>query len=155
MLSARMLVLLSLALAPVNSSTQAKPSFAGMWELDTDKSKAAARSTPGISVTAGGRLVLTIKQDAKTLSRTSSQSTVVYELDGKPHQSTQGNGLRTVTAKWVGETVVVEVRVNDSGSEYIDRSTYARDGEWLVISVESSSKSRNTVTRNYFRKLGK
>ena len=147
-----LVAVLSLLLPQSGPLVQGRPSFAGSWELDQEKSKAVARLTPGVSATAGPRMVLAIRQDAKSLTRTSGQATQVYELDGKPRQSTQGD-KRTVTAKWVQQTVVIEVQTGDAGFTYVDRSTYSMDGDWLVITVESQSRSRTIVRKNYFKRL--
>ena len=106
----------------------AAPNFSGDWLRDNAKSDPApntaywlTRSDPAGGGAAGGRggrgggggpkIVITVKQDANTLSYSQGAGAVhTYKLDGKPFTQPMDTGIQkaTVTASFKGDTLVVD-----------------------------------------------
>ncbi|HYP27396.1 MAG TPA: hypothetical protein VE262_11825 [Blastocatellia bacterium] len=76
-------------------------------------------------------LTLTNDQGDRTINFT-------YSLDGKESlQQLEGRPIKT-TAKWEGESLVIEFK-NDGGFNFLRKVTLSADGKTMTIDVKQSS----------------
>ena|ERR1044071_2740024 len=117
---------------------QSKPNVSGTWKMNAEKSKFEK----------GGPKAITIKFDQQgstlneTLTLTNDQGeravNFTYTLDGKESpQQLEGRQIKT-TAKWEGESLVIEFK-NDEGFNFLRKITVSNDGKTMTIDVKQSS----------------
>jgi hypothetical protein len=131
----------------IGLSAQAKPDFSGKWVMDpppvAPAGDAAARGAAGRGAGATGFQPgfgpeFTIKQDAKTLTITRGQgSLLVYNLDGSDSKNmvTRGGEQQAQVAKatWEGNKLVIATEVNFQGNTSEQRRVLSLESGNLVI----------------------
>jgi hypothetical protein len=146
-------VLSALVLAvalPLAVFAQAKPNFSGMWHLDTSK------SDQGRGGRAGGPEMVTIKQDAATLSISSEgrggTQTLTYKLDGSESKNEMPGrgGTTTATSKahFDGAKLMIETSRDLGGMSITSTETrsLSADGKEMTVdtSISTPQGDRNT-----------
>jgi hypothetical protein len=132
-LSALMMVF-TILFAAALAGAQAKPNVSGNWVLNVAKSKFER----------GGPKNIVIKFDQKdntlnevlTISSDQGDRSInfTYSMDGKEStQQLEGNEIKT-TAKWEGNTLILEFK-NDQGFNFLRKIVLAADGKSLTINV--------------------
>lgn len=145
----------AIVLASVGAFAQAKPSFAGSWTPDMEKTMAANPNQPKAVPAARP---MAIKQDLASftierLGASTGPQPIVYKLDGQPMPvtSSKTEGLAHVRAKWVGDTIVFET-TQAQGAKAVSTVVYSRDGAWLVVTTtDPDPKGGTIVIKTYYR----
>ena len=117
---------------------QSKPNVSGIWKMNAGKSKFER----------GGPKAITIKFDQQgstlneTLTLTNDQGeravNFTYTLEGKESlQQLEGRQIKT-TAKWEGESLVIEFK-NDEGFNFLRKISVSGDGKTMTIDVKQTS----------------
>jgi len=138
-----------------------KPDFSGQWTVDTEKTTAANPAMPG-GGGGGGRGMgtgpMTIKQDAATLT-TERQGgpngtiTATYKLDGTETVTTTQRGEQKNKASWEGTTlVIVTTRPGMDGATMTTKSVYAKEGDWLVVTMTGQMGGNDFTRKTYYKK---
>jgi hypothetical protein len=140
----------ALVAVPALSQAQTKPSFAGSWTLNQEKSDPApARGGGGGGGGRGGgrgggvAAQMSIKQTAAelTIDRTMGQGnqTSVYKLDGTESTNSTGFGDAKSKAAWDGSKLVITTNQTMQGRGGGDpisievKETYSMDGGVLTV----------------------
>jgi len=115
--------------------------FAGSWKLDgiegdaTFNGLAAAGAPPWLFVTQPRNGTLVVESPVNT-------SHTRFYRPGKPTTTDIANGTITMTTSWVGKSLVAEGSAKGSGGAVTAvKETLSRDGETLVIQIESGDKT--------------
>jgi hypothetical protein len=115
--------------------------FAGSWKLDgiegdaTFNGLAAAGAPPWLFVTQPQNGTLVIESPVNT-------SHTRFYRPGKPTTTEIANGTITMTASWVGKSLVAEGSAKASGGAVTAvKETMSRDGETLVLQIEAGDKT--------------
>ena len=146
----------------VGVAAQAKPNFAGTWQLDPEKSTMGNRQG-GAGRQGGGNAAgvpLTIAVDGQKMSITQTfgenSRTTVYLLDGTVSKNTQagrGGGEPvevTYTSKWEGNALVTTI-VNPRGTSTEKRWIDA-DGTMVVESTRTGQDGTPTTRKTVFKR---
>jgi hypothetical protein len=122
------------------AAAQTKPNLTGTWKMNPSKSKFVN----------GGPNEIIIKFDqkdssfAETLTVTENngehQAALKYTADGKAATNQIEEKTVTVTAKWEGETLVIEMMENEN--LFIRKITLAADGKSMTMAVHRSKGDR-------------
>ncbi len=146
------------------AAAQAKPNFAGKWQLDQEKTQAANPNAGGGGGGGGGGGrggmggPMTIVADANTLTITretpNGAMTTTYKLDGTEQTITMGQGEAKATAKWEGNTIVVNVTRQGQNGEVKTNTVYSLEGDYLVVAnTQPPRGGGDPVTRkSYYKK---
>jgi hypothetical protein len=142
-----------------------KPDFSGKWVIDAEKTAAANPQAAGGGGGGGGRggrgggpQEMTLKVDATSLTQESQgrggPQTLVYKLDGAPGTVTQGQNEIKYTAKWDGNTIVLETTRTFNEMTITTKAVYALEGENLVISSTAPGRDGGaaTTTKRFYKK---
>jgi hypothetical protein len=150
-------------------SAQGKPNFSGKWAVDAEKTAAANPAPPaGGGGGGGGRAgggrgggqagPITLTVDATSLTRATEgqngpQSTT-YKLDGTAQTVTMGQTEAKVTAKWDGNTIVIETTRDMQGTAVTTKAVYSMEGDWLVIANTQPGRNGGepTTRKTYYKK---
>ncbi len=143
-------------LCSVGAFAQAKPTFAGSWTPDTEKTMAA---NPGQSTPPTAPRPMAIKQDLASLTierlgAPAGPQPITYKLDNQPAEVTasQTQGPAQVRAQWVGDTIVLETTREAQGAKVVSTVAYAREGAWLVVtSTQPRPSGGTTVIKTYYK----
>jgi hypothetical protein len=151
-------------LGSVGAFAQGKPSFAGSWTPDMEKTVAANPNQPKAVPAARP---MAIKQDLAsfTIERlgapTSQQGVgpqaVTYSLDNKPmdvdsSKREPNERPAQVRARWVNDTVVFETTRTVQGAKVVSTVVYAREGAWLVVTnTDPDPAGGNKVIKTYYK----
>ena len=142
MKSRKILFLMTLALSVLLSAhlagAQSKPNVSGSWKMNAEKSKFERGGPKNISIkfdqqgsTLRESLTLTNDRGEQTLDFT-------YTLDGKEStQQLEGREIKT-TAKWEGESLIIEFK-NNEGFNFVRKITVSGDGKVMTIDVKQSN----------------
>jgi hypothetical protein len=100
-----------------------------------------------------------LKQDATSLTRiTQGQNgptETKYMLDGASHDMAMGQATQKVTAKWDGNTIVVDAVRDNNGTPATTHSVYSMEGgELLIASTAPPRGGGEPVTRKTYYKKG-
>ena len=143
-----------------------KPDFSGKWTVDQEKTQAANPGQPGGGGPPGGAMgggrgfgagPMTIKQDAGTLTtERETQNGVmatVYKLDGSETVQTTQRGESRSKANWDGSAlVIVTTRPGMDGGTMTTKATYAKEGEWLVVTTVMQTPNGEMTRKTYYKK---
>jgi|SRR5579871_4909566 len=169
----------AVAMWAVTVLAQAKPNFSGKWTIDQEKTTAANPAGAGGGGGRGGGRAgggagggggrgggggfnqsFTLTSDATSLKRdTEGQNgpmSTTWTLDGAKHDLPAGGrgGPSTYTAKWDGNTIVIETTRDNNGTASTSKQVYSMDGDELLIT--STNPSRNggepTTSKQYYKK---
>jgi len=143
----------AIVLGSVGAFAQGKPSFAGSWTPDMEKTVAANPNQPKAVPAARP---MAIKQDLATWTMerlgapTSQQGVgpqaVTYSLDNKPmdvdsSKREPNERPAQVRARWVNDTVVFETTRNVKDAKIVSTVTYSREGKYLVVTSKEPDAS--------------
>lgn len=143
----------AIVLGCVDAFAQGKPSFAGSWTPDMEKTVAANPNQPKAVPPARP---MAIKQDLATWTMervgapVSQQGlgpqAITYTLDNKPmdvdsSKREPNERAAQVRARWVNDTVVFETTRNVKDAKVVSTVTYARDGKYLVVTSKEPDAS--------------
>ena len=143
----------AIVLGSVGAFAQGKPSFAGSWTPDMEKTVAANPNQPKAVPAARP---MAIKQDAATFTierlgaPTPPQgvpaSAVTYNLNNQPmdvdsSKREPNERPAQVRARWVNDTIVLETTRNVKDAKIVSTVTYARDGKYLVVTSKEPDAS--------------
>ena len=117
---------------------QSKPGFGGTWKMNAEKSKFER----------GGPKAITIKLDQQesslreslTITNDEGDRTVnlTYTLDGKESVQQIENRQMKATARWEGESLVIELK-SDEGFTFRRTLTLSGDGKTITMIVQQSN----------------
>ena len=130
-------------------AAQAKPNFAGTWVQDKDKTTAANASAAPGQQPAWSKV--TIRQDDKnfTVELTGNNGQAqprAYVTDGAPHKIAMGQQEATYTAKWDGNTVVIEQTAQGrNGAPQVTKYVFSMDGNQLVVTTTQGTATRKGI----------
>jgi hypothetical protein len=129
-------VLCSLAGLLVSGQAQAKPNFSGEWKLNASKSQFAPMPAPEKRMDKITHADPSLK-DSITQSGPNGEGTIdfKYATDGsETTNDVRGNPMKS-TAKWDGDTLVVNTKASFGGMEITlaDKWTLSEDGKVLTI----------------------
>ena len=134
---------LSCALAFV-AQAQSKPGISGTWKMNAEKSKFERGGPKAIMMkldqqesTLRESLTITNDQGDKTVNLT-------YTLDGKESSQQIEDRQMKATAKWEGESLVIELK-SDEGFTFRRKLTVSGDGKMITMTVQQSN-SGGTAT---------
>src|SRR2546421_7225955 len=115
---------------------QIRPDFSGTWKLNADRSKFASEAPANVIVRFenDGRIL----HETLTTARSGFKSTtkLIYSLDGGEIVNHVGDEEIKATAKWDGETLVLEWK--DQGGTSTRRFAMAKDGKSMTMEVRDS-----------------
>ena len=115
---------------------QIRPDFSGTWKLNADRSKFASEAPANVIVRFenDGRIL----HETLTTARSGFKSTtkLIYNLDGGEIVNHVGDEEIKATAKWDGETLVLEWK--DQGGTSTRRFAMAKDGKSMTMEVRDS-----------------
>ena len=147
------------------AAAQARPDFSGKWTVDAEKTQAANPAMQGGGGGGGGggrgfggmNSPMTITQDANTLttSREGQNGAVstAYKLDGTETTITSQRGDSKATAKWDGNALVVTtVRPGMDGAPMTSTATYAKEGDYLVVTTHMNTPNGEFTRKTYYTK---
>jgi hypothetical protein len=131
-----MVFAVALVASPAAASAQAKPNFSGEWGLDREKSDYGPQPVPM-------KLTQTIVHEDPKLAITLAiegpngeyKGELKYTTDGKESSNEVLNNTVKATAKWDGDTLVIDSKSNFNGNDITlnDRWTLSADGKTLAI----------------------
>ena len=129
------LVLLLGLVGPVVA--QIRPDFTGTWKLNGDKSKFSSPEAPA-------NVIVRFESDGPILHETlttvrsgfESTAKLNYKLNGGETINHVGDEEIKATAKWDGETLVLEWK--DQGGTSTRRFAMAKDGKSMTMEVHDS-----------------
>jgi hypothetical protein len=128
---------------------QGKPNFAGNWVQDKDKTTAANASAAPGQQPAWSKV--TIRQDDKNFTveltdNNGKPAPRAYVTDGAQHKIPMGTNEATYTAKWDGNTVVVEqTSPGRNGAPQMTKYVFAMDGNQLVVTTTQGTATRKGI----------
>ena len=138
----------AIVLGSVAAFAQGKPSFAGSWTPDMEKTIAANPNQPKAVPAARP---MAIKQDLATwtmerLGAPTGPQPIQYSLNNQPmdvesSKRVPGERPAQVRARWVGDTVVFETTREEKGAKVVSTVTYSRDGKHLVVTSREPDAS--------------
>lgn len=147
------------------AAAQAKPDFNGKWAIDAEKTAAANPNMGGGGGGGGGRggrgggmAAMTLTVDANTLTSESEGrgglTKLVYKLDGTEGTVTQGQNEVKYTAKWDGNTIVLETTRTFNDMTITSKAVYSIEGEYLVVATTSAGRGGGepVTTKRYYKK---
>lgn len=120
------------------------PNVSGTWKMNTEKSKFEKGGPKGITIKfdqQGSTL-----KESLTLVNEGGERTVdfTYTLDGKESvQQLEGNPIKT-TARWEGESLLLEFK-NDDGFSFLRKVTMSGDGKSITMDVKQSTPNGTTT----------
>jgi len=142
MISKRFLGILSL-LALATVPALAKPDFSGNWKLNASKSTLGQMPAPD-------SMTYKVKQEDNKLTSDSKQSSqmgdfdqhAVYTLDGKESSNEGfGGGAMKSTAKWDGDTLVVESKGTFGDNEMTISAKWSLSADGKTLTIDQTIKS--------------
>jgi hypothetical protein len=153
--------LAAVAVMASNAFAQAKPNFAGTWNIVQDP--AAQQAAPAGRGFGGGMgATFTVTQDDKTLTvtRTMGQNEVknVYNLDGSESKNTmQGrNGAQESVSKasWEGSSLVIKTTVTtpNGARETTAKYTIGADGMLTIENTRMGQDGNPMTTKTMYKK---
>lgn len=138
----------AIVLGSVGAFAQGKPSFAGSWTPDMEKTTAANPNQPKPIPAARP---MAIKQDLATftierLGAPGGPQAVTYNLNNQPmdvdsSKREPNERPAQVRARWVNDTIVFETTREVKGTKVVSTTTYARDGKHLVVTTKEPDPS--------------
>jgi hypothetical protein len=145
------------------AAAQAKPNFAGKWQLDQEKTQAANPNMGGGGGGGGGGrggfggpMTLAVDNNTLTITRETPNGAVntAYKLDGSEQTITMGQGEAKATAKWEGNTIVVNQTRQGQNGEVKSTIVYSIEGDYLVVANTGPGRGGGEpVTRkSYYKK---
>ena len=151
------IVVLVLAAAPLVA--QARPDFSGKWALDVS-------SAPTGALPQGTSVVLTIKQDEKTINADlvvnstmgEQKRTTIVNLDGASTKNTivtpMGNVDLTSSFAWDGAAGVTTSKGEAQGQTFVqtEKWTLDADGKTLRLETTVSAGAQNMTNTVAFKK---
>ena len=128
-------IALTLCLCTFVAAAQTKPNLTGTWKMNESKSNFAnANKHPS---------EITIKFDQKDSSFTESltitenngehKADLKYTADGKETTNQIEDHLAQITAKWEGETLVIEMKSEQN--LFVRKITISSDGKTMTMAV--------------------
>jgi len=126
-------IALTFCLCTFTAAAQTKPNLTGTWKMNSSKSKFVNN----------GPSEITIKFDQRDSSFTESltitenngehKADLKYTADGKETTNQIENGPVQTTAKWEGETLVIEVKSEQN--LFVRKITISSDGKTMTMAV--------------------
>lgn len=134
----------------------AAPNFSGTWTLDLGKSQYGQVPAPQ-AVTKQIRhndpaLSISTRQQA---SQGTSTTEVKYTTDSKPAVNKIASGESHGTARWQGDSLVIESSVEAQGAQLKQREvwTLSADGKTLTIAIHLTLPNGEFDVKQVFEKL--
>ncbi|MBI3682057.1 MAG: hypothetical protein HY235_16865 [Acidobacteria bacterium] len=120
----------------------AKPNFSGEWKMDPSKSDFGPNPAPE-------KIVRTIQHDDPNLAiktlLVSQQGEIAsglkYTTDGKECTNTTRFGEAKGTAKWDGDTLVIESKLQFQGADIVQKDRWTLSSDGKAMKVQTSIKS--------------
>jgi len=116
---------------------QSKPNMSGTWKMNAAKSKFEQSAPKAITIKLDHQG--SAMQEAFTLTNDQGELTVnfTYTLDGKESlQQLEGQTIKS-TAKWEGESLVIEFK-DDQAFNFRRKLTLSADGKTMTMDVKKS-----------------
>jgi hypothetical protein len=133
------------AMVSAGLSVQAKPNFAGTWELKSSDSPAAVGAKP---------VVVTLTQTESALTVKNGDQAVVFQLDGSETMAkTKGSSTPEdlgVRAWWEGASIVVQQRTATASNK--TTITISPDGKELTIDTIAATPQGERREKQVFKK---
>ena len=134
-LSAFILSFCSLALMV---QAQSKPNVTGTWKMNAEKSKFERGGPQSITIKFDQQGSTLTESFMMTNDRGDRTINFTYTLDGKEAVQDMGGQPIKTTARWEGESLVIEFK-NDQGFNFVRKFTMAGDGKTMTIDVKQTS----------------
>ena len=133
--SAWLLVVVAITLGG-RTAAQSRPDFSGTWSAPDS--------------------VLTIKQDAVTLTVSEGTDTRIYNLDGSERTDRVGKSQLTAQARWVGSALVIATTTDSPIGKWQDLQVFSLDyGPKLSVVQVGAQMTQGmmyTTTKTYGKK---
>jgi hypothetical protein len=149
----------AIVLGSVGTFAAQRPSFAGSWTPDLEKTAVA---NPGQPKAVPAPRPMAIKQDTASitierLGAPGGTTPITYNLNNQPmgvdsSKREPNERPAQVRARWEGNTIVLETTRDVKGTKVVSTAMYARDGEWLVVTnTDPDPSGGSKVMKTYYK----
>src|SRR5262245_49679865 len=127
-------IALTFCLCTFTAASQTKPNLTGMWKMNSSKSKFANNGPSEITI----KLDQTDSSFTESLTITENngehKADLKYTAGGKETTNQINNQAVRTTARWEGETLVIELKF-EQGNLIIRKITISSDGKTMTMIV--------------------
>lgn len=158
-MSGRILAVAALvaSLSVQQAVAQAKPSFAGTWKMNMEKSDPMGGGGGGMAM-APLVITQTDKQLVITRNVNGQDQVTTYNLDGTESTNTTGRGESKSKAHWEGSSLVIETTSTFNGQSgpmtitSKEVRSVSADGKEMTISTTRTTQNGEQTTKRVYDK---